>query len=227
LKTLILCYHKVGPEKEQGRRLNVSKERLAAHVRYFSRRHHRFLRASELAQPWPAKGICFTFDDAYQCAIEHGLLVFASRSLPATFYPVSSLVGKTSEWDGPLARPLAGWDMLREVEAAGSEIGNHSVSHPKMAQIGPEQQMLEVCSAHEALTDAGLSPKTFCYPYGSINEDARVAAKACGYEVGLALGKKVATTEDPLIALPRIVVAYSDALPKLLYKIHVRPKLPK
>lgn len=227
MKALILCYHKVGSQADQGRRLNVNPERLATHVRFFQRRRYKFLRAKDLSSPWPSKAVCFTFDDAYTSAVTFGAPIFLSRSLPATFYAVANLVGEKSDWDGPLARSLAGWDELRALERDGFEVGNHTSSHAKLAALTPEEQLQEIVDAHARLESEGLHPESFCYPYGNLNDSAIQAVRKAGYQVGLALGKRVATSSDPLLALPRVVVAFSDALPKLLYKIHIRPRLPK
>jgi peptidoglycan/xylan/chitin deacetylase (PgdA/CDA1 family) len=227
MKAVTLCYHKVGTQEQQGRRLNVHPARLKAHVRFFVRRKFRFLTAAELANPWPRRTVCFTFDDAYVSTLENGLPVFDEFGVPASVYAVADRVGETSAWDGPLARPLACWDALLSAQARGHEIGNHSATHAKLTLLGAEEQRAEIVRAHQALVDHGIEPRSFCYPYGALNESAMAAVSECGYKVGMALQKRLAQSSDPLVALPRVVVAYGDALPILLYKLHLRPLLPK
>lgn len=221
----VLCYHKVGPAHEEGRFLNVEPWRLETHVRYFARRGHRFLAAQDLAGDWPAKAVCLTFDDAYASTLEHGLPVLAGHRATATLYAVASLVGQTSSWDAERARPLASWDRLREAQRDGFEIGNHSLSHPRFAELDEAACAREVADAHRALLDQGLSPGSFCYPYGSRGTAAQRALAVGPYPVALLLGKRGARANDDRLGLPRIVVGYSDGLPKLLYKLHVRPLL--
>lgn len=224
MRATILCYHKVGPASEEGRRLNVEPARLASHVRFFSRRGS-FMLARDLAKPWPARPVCFTFDDAYASTMANAPEILERHGARGTFYAVSSLVGLSSSWDGDQARPLAPWEILSEVAARGHEIGNHTHTHPHLERLQSDEQATEVRQADAILRERGLSPASFCYPYGGLNDAAVAAVRDAGYGVGLALGKRLAdSSEDPL-RLSRVVVAYSDALPMLLYRLHVRPRL--
>lgn len=221
----VLCYHKVGPAAEEGRFLNVEPRRLDSHVRFFARRGHAFLAARDLAAPWPSKGVCLTFDDAYASTLEHGVPVLSRHGAAASLFAVASLVGLASDWDGERARPLADWDRLREAQRAGFEIGNHSSTHFRFAELDEAACAREVADAHRTLLDEGLHPGSFCYPYGSRGPAAQRALASGPYRVALLLGKRIARETDDRLGLPRIVVGYSDGLPKLLYKLHVRPLL--
>jgi peptidoglycan/xylan/chitin deacetylase (PgdA/CDA1 family) len=222
----ILCYHNVGPEREVGRRLNVAPETLEAHVRHFCRKRRRFARAGDLAEGIPAGCVCLTFDDAYLSAVGHGVEVLAKYGVWGTFFCVPGHVGGTSAWDQGHAQPLAGWDALRAAQAQGMEIGNHTMSHPDLSQLNSEAQVAEIELAEDMLIEHGLDGRSLCYPYGRFNGETRRAVEQEKIQVGLALGRRPARPGDDLLFLPRIVVAFSDRLPKLLYKIHIRPKLP-
>jgi peptidoglycan/xylan/chitin deacetylase (PgdA/CDA1 family) len=225
MQAIVLCYHKIGPQAEEGRRLNVAPERLYSHASHFKRAGYRFARAGELAGTWSERTICLTFDDAYWSTVEWGLPVLDGLGLPGTLYAVASLVGKSSVWDPSFPRALATWDRLVEAQNRGHEIGNHTSGHPHLPELAPEAQQVQVRSGDETLRGHGLVPGSFCYPYGSHDQNSMAAVRACGYRVGLILGKRIADESDDRLALPRIVVGFSDALPVLLYKIHLRPKL--
>jgi len=225
MNATILCYHKVGPLAEEGRRLNIEPIRLRSHVRFFARRNIQFLVAGDLAGSWQDGIVCFTFDDAYDSTMVHAPGIFEEFGVRASFYAVPSLVGGRSEWDKELSRPLADWDLLRKIQASGHEIGNHSLTHPFLAKLSTDQQLVEIASSHERFLAEGLLPRSFCFPYGSYDSHTLDQLKATGYEVGLALGKRPARSSDNRLSLPRIVVAYSDTLPMLLYKIHLKPLL--
>jgi peptidoglycan/xylan/chitin deacetylase (PgdA/CDA1 family) len=225
MKLVTLCYHKVGSEAAEGRRLNVHPTRLDSHVRFFIRRGYRFVKGGDLTR-WPIeRTVCFTFDDGFISTIENGMPVFDRHKVPMSIYAVSSLVGKTSEWEGELARPLADWDKLREVQGAGHEVGNHTASHPFLDKLDMDEQAAEILACHSALRENGLRTDSFCFPYGRLNDDSVKALQSCGYKVGLALGKRLPNEGDPFIEIPRIVVAYGDAIPLLLYKLYLRPLL--
>lgn len=222
----ILCYHKVGPVWEEGRRLNVEPSTLAKHVQFFYRRSYRFVQAQHLAGALPTKSVCFTFDDAYLSMLYDGVRVLRAYGVTASIYAVPSLVGQSSAWDKELARPLAPWDLLVEAQKAGFEIGNHTMTHADLGKLSLEQQVREIEEADDLMLAHGLSSGSVCYPYGRMNVDTVFACERAQYPVGLALGKRMATEEDDRRALPRIVIAYSDSVAKLMYKMHVRPKLP-
>ncbi len=227
---LLLCYHKVGPVGAEGRWLNVEPQRLAAHLAHFVRRGWGVRAASE-AHRRERGTVGFHFDDAYASAVEAAPPVFARHGVPATFFVVPSQVGGSSVWDEGRAAPLAGLDALRRARDAGHEIANHTLTHPRLADLGIEAQTREIAEARESLLRLGLldpelSP-TVCYPWGGHDPATTPAAlAAAGVAVGFSLAKRPARPEDPLWALPRLAVAYSDSIPKLLYKIHVRPRLP-
>lgn len=222
----ILCYHKVGPIDLEGRALNVEPARLDTHVRYFKRRGLQFVRAGELAELWPPRAVCLTFDDAYHSALTFGRDVLLRHRATATFYAVPSLVGKTSAWDGPRAKPLASWDLLLEAQKQGFEIGNHTWSHADLSKSALEGQAEEWRRGDQALLEHGLAPESFCYPFGRMNAHSIEAARSAGAKVAVAILKRPARATDDKLALPRVVVAYSDSVAKLLYKLHIRPLLP-
>ena len=221
---VILCYHKVGPIAQNGKRLNVEATRLSQNVAFFSRKGP-ILLARELAQKWPPRFTCFTFDDAYESTLKYAVPVLESANVRGSFYAVSALVGKSSEWDGGLASPLADWRTLLAAQNAGHEIGNHSATHPAFANLSPADQEIELWRCDKELRENQIEPKSFCFPYGSYNGSTLDAMNALGYSVGLALRKQPTNPNEDRRALSRIVVGYSDSVIMLLYKIYVRPKL--
>ena len=94
-----------------------------------------------------------------------------------------------------------------------------------MSELTAEEQLSEIRIADEMLREHGITPGSFCYPYGAYDDTTVEVLGECGYGVGLALNKRVAAATDQRLVLPRIVVGYSDALPMLLYKIYLRPRL--
>jgi peptidoglycan/xylan/chitin deacetylase (PgdA/CDA1 family) len=224
LKSIILCYHKVGTEAEEGRWLNCSPEKLSRHARFFARKKIPGFLPRDYVSSRP-KGICFTFDDAYVSATTHAPDVLEASGYRGAFYAVPSLVGLSSTWDKDLARPLAGWDVLKLLQHRGHEIGNHTMTHKNLGQLTQEEQVRELIQAHEALLVRGFESQTVCFPYGGFSVNTADALRESGYRVGLQLGKKTVRSE-PSWCLPRVVVAFSDSIPKLLYKIYVRPLLP-
>lgn len=222
---ITLCFHKVGPFQEEGRSLNIEPANLKRLVRWLKKGQGPFIQAWQLADPWPEKGVCLTFDDCYLSTMTEGMEVLQEEAVTASFYAVSNLVGQSSTWDGTLARPLADWDLLRQAEAAGFEIGCHTASHARLGDLELENQKSEIIDCTLRMKAEGLDPKSFCLPYGSFNHQTAEAISSCGYKVGLALNKRSASASDNKLLLPRVVVAYSDSPASLAYKLWVKPKL--
>lgn len=222
----ILCYHRVGPLAEEGRRLNVEPADLAAQVGFFRRRGYRFVLARELADSWPEHAVCLTFDDGYVSTLTYGFETLRSLDVRASVYVVTSLVGRESAWDEGHERPLAGWEALKEAHRDGFEVGNHTRTHARLGELAVEEQIAEIEGAARDLVEQGLPGATLCLPYGSHNDVTTEAMKRSGAPVGLALSRRPARASDDRLLLPRIVVAYGDRLAGLLYRLYVRPNLP-
>ena len=226
MKLPILCYHKVGPIAEEGRRLNIEPERLASHAAFFSRRGYRFVLPHDLVNRWPAHGVCFTFDDGYVSTATYGVDALVREGGLGAIYVVTSLVGKVSSWDVGNERPLADYALLKTAQSAGFEIGNHTRSHARLGDLTVEAQTDEISSTSDDLAAHGFDRPSCCLPYGSHNESTIAAMRQAGVAVNLALSRRSAQTGDNLLLMPRIVIAFGDGLAGLLYKLYVRPHLP-
>ena len=218
----ILCYHKVGPVEQEGRWLNVEQSLLRSHIRFFRRRGFKSVLARDLPAALSTRAFCLTFDDAYVSALTYGMEVLISEGAAATFYVVPSCVGGGSAWDGDRAAPLADWDSLLGAQVQGMELGNHTMTHARLSAVSADQGADEISLAQEALVARGVEVSTFCYPYGDVGS---VSSLPLGYSACLALGGRPARAADLLHALPRLPVAYSDGIAKLLYRLYVRPLL--
>ena len=223
----ILCYHKVGSEEVEGRWLTIHPDRLRSHIQFFKRRGYQTVQAQSLAsETWPERAYCLTFDDAYTSTLENGVPVLLSEGVTATIYAVPGKVGRTSDWDGDRAAPLADWPVLLEAQSRGIEIGNHTMNHPRLPQLSPEDCIEEVRSAQQTLEGHEIRTASIAYPYGDWSaETARLAGEA-GLRVGLILEKRIARSTEPRLQLPRIPLSYGDSIASLIYKLWVRPILP-
>ncbi len=223
---LILCYHQVGPAATEGRRLNIEPDSLRRQIAWLKRRGYRFVQAGDLAEKWPEKGVCLTFDDAYASTLQHGVEAMKAEGVAGSIYAVASLVGKTSEWDEGHEAKLADWPDLLAAQAAGFEIGNHSLSHPNFIGLSRAEQAEQIGQAQQILAERGIEPRSFCLPYGGLNAETSAAIEQAGHRVGLALGGRQAAPSDDRRLLPRVVIAYGDRIPGLIYRAFIRPKLP-
>ena len=77
---------------------------------------------------------------------------------------------------------------------------------------------------HQMLIERGFELKSACYPYGDCPEASQSIVKSLGYSCALAVDKWPGA--DNPMKKARLVIAYSDGVAKLLYRLYIRPFLP-
>ncbi|MBE5800412.1 MAG: deacetylase [Clostridiales bacterium] len=74
-------------------------------------------------------------------------------------------------------------DLVRELVARGHEIGNHSATHPHMAQLSRAQIAEELRRCSDLVASITGTPTTlFRPPYGEYNDDVVLVSREMGYE---------------------------------------------
>jgi peptidoglycan/xylan/chitin deacetylase (PgdA/CDA1 family) len=176
--------------------------------------------------------VALTFDDAYENFYEYAFPVLQSYGFPATVYAIATMLGKPAEWlslDGHATPPLMSASRLRELIAAGIEIGSHSLNHVRLATQPIDVVRNEVSESKIILEDVlGTRVDHFCYPYGSHDIHTVEAVAAAGYLTATTCERAPATTDDDPLSLPRKAVAWGDSLVGVLWKMHMKnePKRP-
>ncbi len=98
--------------------------------------------------------------------------VLQQAGLHATFFIPSGLVGHTGYMT---------WDQLLALQAAGNEIGGHSLDHVKLQGLGTADLQHEICDDRTNLVSHGLTPVSFAYPFGNYDPSVKAMLKQCGY----------------------------------------------
>ncbi|MDX1824610.1 MAG: polysaccharide deacetylase family protein, partial [Thiohalomonadales bacterium] len=76
------------------------------------------------------------------------------------------------------------WEHLRDMEAAGIEIGGHTVTHPSLGCVDESQARQEIQGCLDMLNkQLGARDRTFCYPNGEPS-DFSIALKGVVQSVG-------------------------------------------
>jgi peptidoglycan/xylan/chitin deacetylase (PgdA/CDA1 family) len=128
--------------------------------------------------PLPDKAIILTFDDGKVDALGIVLPALRKRGMRASFFVVTSLVGRA----GYLT-----WDGVRALADAGMEIGSHTATHPRLPDLSDERVQDELRESRLRL-QAGLHRpvEALAYPYNSVRARIEEAARAAGYRVAVA-----------------------------------------
>lgn len=71
---------------------------------------------------------------------------------------------------------------VRDIAAAGHEIGSLTVTHPDLLTVSHSTMVYEVCQSRQDLLDIGISPVvSFDYPQGHSDETVESVVQSCGY----------------------------------------------
>jgi peptidoglycan/xylan/chitin deacetylase (PgdA/CDA1 family) len=217
---VILMYHAVADAADDPNQLAVSPRRFAEQMAWLERSGLRGVSMSTLlaaSAAGRADGLVgLTFDDGYVNILD-AVPELARRGFSATAFIIAGRLGGTNEWDEGPSWPLLDAAGVRELAAAGVEIGSHSQTHPRLAQVPASQLAAEVTASRQRLEDL-LSTRVrgFAYPYGSMNEQTRLAVREAGYEYACAVATPVARL-GPL-ALPRVYVGERDSAARMTIK---------
>ncbi|MEV7090027.1 polysaccharide deacetylase family protein [Streptomyces sp. NPDC093085] len=162
--------------------------------------------------PLPERPVLITFDDGYEGVHRHALPVLAEHSFAATlFVSTGWLRGRYETGGAP--DTMLDWDQVREVAAAGLEIGGHSHTHPQLDQLADGPLRGEAGRCREILgRELGAEPVSFAYPYGYSTRRVRRAVRAAGFAQALAVGNALACRTKGPYALERMTVRRTTGL---------------
>ncbi|AFM24557.1 tandem-95 repeat protein [Desulfomonile tiedjei] len=125
-------------------------------------------------QSWQG-GVTFTFDDGYLNNYQYAFPVLEQYGVEGV-----SLVVTGNVQQG-LSDTMS-WAQLLEMQAAGWEIGSHSMTHADLTTLTDSELIYELSESRNLLVEHGLTGTTFAYPYGAF--DQRVAEFVAQYYEG-------------------------------------------
>lgn len=186
-----LCYHGIGDERPQDDPygLMIPQEQFAAHVDALLDRGYRLVGVTELWEAISdpdrsANGLgAITFDDGLADTMHAATEVLSARGQTATAFLATGLLGRDHPDLGSPRRILTPQEVV-ELEAAGIEIGAHSVSHADLAELDEDASFEEMRASRETLEEIlGHPVRTMAYPFGRHTAATRRAAERAGYDI--------------------------------------------
>ncbi|KUN00874.1 polysaccharide deacetylase [Streptomyces yokosukanensis] len=225
----ILMYHSVATAPNDATRaLSVAPEAFAEQMAVIGDQGLTPVTTADLATRWrtgrplPARPVLITFDDGYEGVHRHALPVLARHGFPATLFVSTGWLRGAEDTGGGLDTMLD-WRQVRELAAAGVEIGGHSHTHPQLDQLGDGVLRTELARCTEIVGDElGTRPVSFAYPYGYSSRRVRQAVRADGYAQALAVGNALARRCQGPYALHRVTVRRSTGVEEFERLLHGR-----
>ncbi|MEV0093089.1 polysaccharide deacetylase family protein [Streptomyces sp. NPDC050738] len=212
-------YHAVGHRPAKAvHGLSVSPEAFGEQLDLLAERGFTPLTTAELAAAWrsggalPQRPVLITFDDGYEGVHRHALPALAEHGFASTLFVSTGWLRGPYESGGALDTMLD-WDQVRDLAAAGTEIGGHTHSHPQMDQLSGEQVWFETLRCRQLITDElGTEPASFAYPYGYSSRGVRRTVREAGFAQALAVGNSLAVRGQGPYALERVTVRRSTGI---------------
>jgi peptidoglycan/xylan/chitin deacetylase (PgdA/CDA1 family) len=105
---------------------------------------------------------------------------------------------------------------LRQLESAGIEVGNHSLTHACLSRCDDNKVRREIHESHRFLTEVlGHPPRSFAYPDGQGDQRVRQEVARAGYEMAFLFDHRLnERVLDPLL-ISRVRVDSTTTLDRL------------
>jgi peptidoglycan/xylan/chitin deacetylase (PgdA/CDA1 family) len=153
----------------------------------------------------PPQALILTFDDGHVSNHEVALPILVEHQLRATFFITAGHIGTAGTMS---------WNQIRDLHAAGMEIGSHTLTHRSPSTLDDDDLRYELLESKRILEDGlGVPVTSVSSPTGFFNPRMRSIAREVGYR-GLCFGQAglAADNGDPF-SLKRVAVkrAMSEA----------------
>ncbi len=164
-----------------------------------------------------------TFDDGFTSVHRLAAPLLAELKLPCTVFVVTGGIGGTNVWDqrdGDRAETIMTVAEMRELAAAGIEIGSHTMNHPHLTRLSADELRHEIADSKAKLEDLlGKPVPAFSYPYGEWDPRVRDAVVAAGYQYATATTLYPVTPALDPFAIPRVNMRWNTFGPLLRRKV--------
>lgn len=176
----------------------IDPEDFRAYVVALERAGRRVVPVGQLPGELAAGVVSLTFDDGWVSDYTEAFRVLREAGLRATFFVVAGLV------DTP---GYVTWQQLREMLAAGMEIGSHSLTHPFMHRLGPDELRHEFGESKRVIEDRLRQPvRTASLPRGWQPPGCEAVLHELGYRVFCTSRVGWWYPGSRPLAMPRVVV---------------------
>jgi peptidoglycan/xylan/chitin deacetylase (PgdA/CDA1 family) len=175
----ILMYHSISDnlfaKSQPYYQINTSPGVFAWQMRWLRQNGYRTLDLGEALAALQSgedvsRAVVITFDDGYQDFYTDGLAVMKQCGFTATIFLATDRIQDT-----PVRLEGADyltWREVRELHAQGIQFGSHTVTHPDLRSLGPEQIDYELGYSKEVIEQKLGAPVTsFAYPFAFPEED--------------------------------------------------------
>lgn len=203
----ILLYHHIGFSLKNETVYYVSPEAFDRQMNLLYQWGYRTISVELLARAiregveLPPKPVLLTFDDGSETTYTTALPIMQRYHFTGVSYIVYNYVGITHYMDA---------EQIRQLYAAGWEIGSHGLSHTDLTDR-TDRQVDEIVQSRRQLESLlGVPILSFAYPFGAYNSDSLHYVHFAGYVAAMGLGKESLQGQNNLFYLYRQAVSGTD-----------------
>lgn len=170
---------------------------------------------------WTGRTAVITFDDGYADNLAASAAL-QKRGMRATWFIVTGAIGEVPTWpaDGRPAGRLLNATELREMQAAGMEVGSHTVSHVRLTEVDDTRLHQELGGSRATLEDLlGHAVTSFAYPFGARDARCAEAVHQAGYTAACTTRTGWALRDGDPYLLRRLSVYNTDTASSLARKL--------
>lgn len=210
----VLMLHRVTDQRSRwkNRELEITPAFLERSIKEYKNKGYRFVSITE-ACDLIEKGrrgnpfVCLTFDDGYRDNYTVALPILKQENVPFAVYVTTGFVdNKLGMWWYPDAQlGLSGDELHSLAKEPLCTIGVHTVSHPRLDKLSPEEQRLEIKESKEKLESLlGCQLQHFSYPHGAFNDETLGIVREFGFRSSLLTWGGPIRSKCDLLQLPRM-----------------------
>jgi peptidoglycan/xylan/chitin deacetylase (PgdA/CDA1 family) len=203
-RAAVFCLHDIVPHERLAevaathRPYALSPAEFRAHLMAASGVGRSTITAGQIPGELAARFFCLTFDDGCASDYSEAFPALLELRMRATFFVVPTMVGTAG---------YVSWPELREMAAAGMEIGSHSLTHPFLHELDAAGVRREFGESKRILEDRlGAAVRSASLPRGWEPPDFEQVLEELGYAVFCTSRVGWWHPGDRPLAVPRIAV---------------------
>jgi peptidoglycan/xylan/chitin deacetylase (PgdA/CDA1 family) len=166
--------------------------------------------------PAPRRSFLITIDDGHESVLSTAAPILAEAGIPSVLFVPPGVLGGPIRWNPVYAdEQLSGKTEIATLAGTGMEVGVHGYDHTRMFGMDSAELHRNVVHARdEVAAMMGGTPRSFAYPFGTHDRDARRALEDAGYTVSFAVAR-----EHGRFAVDRVYVKGGDSLAMFRFKL--------
>ena len=203
---VVIMYHRFGEDRYPS--TNTTMPQFESHLRELANGDYTVLPLIEITKkiaegtPLPDKTVAITVDDAFISVYEKAWPRLREYGFPFTLFVATRSIDQGL--DG-----YASWDQIREMQAAGVDIGSQPHTHPHLHRVTLEEAREEISISNERfLEELGLIPPLHAYPYGEYSPEIRDLMQEMGFMA--AFGQNSGVVHDTVHAFEYPRFAFNE-----------------